>query len=1285
MALALMMSLTAFSGAAQAAPGVPPAAFVDANRNLVYDAGELQFATIQAAIDAAPAGGQVVVTPGTYAEQISIIKRLSLVSDPALEKPIITCPTTLSGDMAIAVLGGAGNAILVQGLIFQGPGPSLGVFTGAIMVKDDAIANIVGNVFRNIYSPTAPGNNESFAINVGHSRAGGMWISTAQARVYNNTFTACYPGAVSVAGFGSTLNLDSNDINGRGAGVAFDALPQIGVLVLDEAQAIITYNSIMGIGSTAPGGAGILVFNGADVNINNNDIIGIADHQDTSIGLRLQGTGSIPGLGSGTMNLTSAIVDSNSVAGHQTGIYALLTRQDPTAMTSPIEITYNQISANTALGLKLEAVDNVTVSYNTITGNDHHGVWVSTIYADVLVQDNNIYGNDPAATIGGGGLFNFTPLNLIDAAYNYWGSPTGPGGAWLGSGDVISEGVLCDPWYTAPVVGGSAISASGSRSTVVVDGTGTFSSANASLDLLLVGAGTYTATAMLFTGAPEPGLAKPLPRYYHFRLDTVTGLTEVTVFAKYDVVPGSMNEDSLRLYYFDNGRWQQFSNTYVDTANKRVVGAIPASSVSPSLGMLSGDFLIAVGQPMITAVPLQGPVGTNITVRGAGFLPNSLVEVTFDGVLIAHGLSDHLGDLPAITFTVPTVTPGLYEVRGTDRMAGYGITTFNVLDMTPLDIALSTYSTYYLHELVQWTFTISMDGVPTNADVLTVNLVTPTGNVPLTGVTWKTGTGQYRTPYLFAGAAGDYTLLIEARKGTTHQGDLGRVFVMNGSLPAGVVMTSLGTNDALLSINDAPHLFQRSTMNLALVQVAGTTASVASSIGGVTAHYAIIGAEISDISFDQVHIRSSIGSIWEAAALINAHAASYASGNISVQTSIGAFNVPWSNIRAAVNDVTGTTATIVTDVGSFQTSAASVHATLLRVSDIVADISTDLNVLAEAANQINATLTTVNGTTATIGSDIGSIMEDASLLKAYVTQVQGTTATIASSIGNVDVPVSEVSAVFVGISGTTANISTSLGSIAENASLIGVQVTQVWNTTAALSSTLNSLQVPAANVSASLAGINGAHVNITTSLNTVTELATLVDAHASEVKATMTKITSTVGFIWIDNAAAAATLTSITGNMANIATTYGAVVESAALVNATIGSLNNWTVVIGTAVGMVTQNVTTINALLTGFNGTMATVGTDIGPKTVTVAQISTQVTALNGDAATISTIFGTVLGTVASKSGNMANITTSIGTVTLDISKYTPAPTDNTPLIMLLALALLAVLVIVVVLRRRK
>ena len=53
--------------------------------------------------------------------------------------------------------------------------------------------------------------------------------------------------------------------------------------------------------------------------------------------------------------------------------------------------------------------------------------------------------------IGDMAIENQSDTVVIDARFNWWGDPSGPGGKGPGSGGKISEQVLYDPWLTAPV------------------------------------------------------------------------------------------------------------------------------------------------------------------------------------------------------------------------------------------------------------------------------------------------------------------------------------------------------------------------------------------------------------------------------------------------------------------------------------------------------------------------------------------------------------------------------------------------------------------------------------------------------------------------------------------------------------------------------------------------------------------------------------------------------------------------------------------------------------------
>ncbi len=99
----------------------------------------------------------------------------------------------------------------------------------------------------------------------------------------------------------------------------------------------------------------------------------------------------------------------------------------------------------------------------------------------------------------------------------------------------------------------------------------------------------------------------------------------------------------------------------------------------------AGTYLVAVSDGIITSSrsfttvitgsmdPIQGNVGTDVTVSGTGFVPNSLVIVKFDGVEVASANVAANGAVTA-AFKAPAVRGGSYQVVATDSVNAYSAT-----------------------------------------------------------------------------------------------------------------------------------------------------------------------------------------------------------------------------------------------------------------------------------------------------------------------------------------------------------------------------------------------------------------------------------------------------------------------------------------------------------------------------------------------------------------------------------------------------------------------------------
>lgn len=94
-----------------------------------------------------------------------------------------------------------------------------------------------------------------------------------------------------------------------------------------------------------------------------------------------------------------------------------------------------------------------TLNWLTILNSGNHGLYVEDGGA-LSVHNSHFQGNDDH------GVFNNTPSQSVDATDNYWGALSGPFHPTLNPsavGDRVSDGVLFDPWLTAPPASDGAI------------------------------------------------------------------------------------------------------------------------------------------------------------------------------------------------------------------------------------------------------------------------------------------------------------------------------------------------------------------------------------------------------------------------------------------------------------------------------------------------------------------------------------------------------------------------------------------------------------------------------------------------------------------------------------------------------------------------------------------------------------------------------------------------------------------------------------------------------------
>lgn len=82
--------------------------------------------------------------------------------------------------------------------------------------------------------------------------------------------------------------------------------------------------------------------------------------------------------------------------------------------------------------------------------------------------------------------------------------------------------------------------------------------------------------------------------------------------------------------------------------------------------------------PSILISPVEGAVGTSISVRGSNFLLNSEIRVYWEDKLVASGKADSKGSF-SVSVKVPEVPCGYYSITAIDEVRNNAYTSFRVI------------------------------------------------------------------------------------------------------------------------------------------------------------------------------------------------------------------------------------------------------------------------------------------------------------------------------------------------------------------------------------------------------------------------------------------------------------------------------------------------------------------------------------------------------------------------------------------------------------------------------
>lgn len=394
---------------------------------------------------AAVSGDTINIAAGTYVEQLSVSKSVTL-SGAGAGSTVIAAPATLAinaaipgsgGDRTAIVFVGGGVSAVMRDLHVQGPGTTscaslgYGVFVGGGSTL--AFRNGRITLVRDLYPPLS-GCQNGTGIRFGAAATG----QVGRGSVENTTIETFQKNGITVDHLGSDALISGNTINGE---LPPPGIAQNGIQVSRGATATITGNTVRneqcGAASCGPSftqesATAILLYNPGNVTVTGNTLatsdygLLLANDVASSAVINVTGNtftsnryGGVFASG-GTLTLTG-----NTVSGGQFGVVAASYNGD----VQPGVINLN--------------------GGNLITGATVAGITVfdenTADAVSPLVQgsNNQFVGNAAGAT-------NVPPQGTISLACNWWGSPTGPAapGNPLGTGNGATANTVFTNWAT---------------------------------------------------------------------------------------------------------------------------------------------------------------------------------------------------------------------------------------------------------------------------------------------------------------------------------------------------------------------------------------------------------------------------------------------------------------------------------------------------------------------------------------------------------------------------------------------------------------------------------------------------------------------------------------------------------------------------------------------------------------------------------------------------------------------------------------------------------------------
>jgi hypothetical protein len=372
--------------------------------------------TIQEGIDMVANGGRVLVMPGTYDEQITIHKGLTLES----------------------IGGGEGPVIIEQ--VRAAPAPN-GLEAVITVATPDPV------LIRNM------------TVKHEHMRGLNVLFTAANLTIDHVSFEGRWPSAPPVINNGVSVATNAAQSGGRARLVVRDSRFSVdgnAISLGGDVDALIERNEFRHAASNAgcvfvsPVGQGVTVPPGAQTNVD------ILNNNFDDCGANAPGKGSAPIVILGTLG--AATTGTVNVVGN-----VIRTNPRTSASCNNAGIVYEFYSGRIERNSLVDVVyDCATPSARALPGAIFVGSRVAGLRAaSVSVRFNDIAGNAHAGLRIGS-----NQTTAIDASCNWWGDASGPSGLGPGTGDavVVEPGAavpIFTPFATTPIAASTQTSCAG--------------------------------------------------------------------------------------------------------------------------------------------------------------------------------------------------------------------------------------------------------------------------------------------------------------------------------------------------------------------------------------------------------------------------------------------------------------------------------------------------------------------------------------------------------------------------------------------------------------------------------------------------------------------------------------------------------------------------------------------------------------------------------------------------------------------------------------------------------